>query len=484
MALGSVMMEPVTTSQTRATFAPQLVGALFLVYVVGGRGLANVSAGALFISEVLLAGLLAALLADLLHRRGMLFVEGSTLHSWLITLFIVATLRLVFFDLGEGFWALRDYVVFVYPLTALIVFHLLVTRPHYASAIGKALVVTIPVAFISYSVSRLLPGLHPLESVLIGERTVVPARDVIVGLQGAAMAVLLSGRAVDRQGRLVIGATLALSLLASSSASSLLALVIVGGLFLSAQENAGARLVHLAAVWMPIGLISAAIALVVLQIIGFSDAVAGLLDEFQTFTTIIRGEVTDQNSDTLAVATTNWRFAWWSDLLFGRTPTESLIGQGFGADIATEFQRDFLGVYDYSESFGWERVRGAHNITVTSFARMGIIGFALVATIVVVQVAHLAGPSMRAAISAGHLTPFEYAVWGYLIGGTINSQTQYTWDAPYAALPYWTLFGVFLVLRSQLPGRAASSDATIGASAHSSDGERAERVWAAIAHGK
>lgn len=454
MALGSVMTEPASTTAQPATFMPQVLGAVFFVYMIGGRGLANISAGTIFISEVLLAGVVAALLADLLRRRGTMFVEGSTLHTWLITLFAVATLRLIFFDLGEGFWALRDYIVFVYPLLSLVIFHLLVVRPHYAETIAKALVVTIPIAFLSYSIFQLVPELHPFGTVLINEKAVAPARDVIVGLQGASMALLLSGRAIDHQVRILIGSTLMLSLVASSSASSLLTLAVVCGLFFFAHENTAARMVHAIAIWMPIGLLGAAVAIVALQAIGFADAVVALIDEFQTFTTVVRGEVSDRNSDTLAVATTNWRFAWWSDLLFGRTAAETFTGQGFGADIATDFQRDFLGVYDYSESFGWERVRGAHNITVTSFARMGIPGLMLVATIIVVQAAHLAGRSARNALAAGLFSPWEYAVWGYLIGGTINSQTQYTWDAPYAALPYWVLFGVYLVIRSQLPGRS------------------------------
>lgn len=134
---------------------------------------------------------------------------------------------------------------------------------------------------------------------------------------------------------------------------------------------------------------------------------------------------------------TRFRRVWWQ-LLFDRTWQETpLTGAGYGADISSEFARDYLG-----PGAGDFTARSPHNVVLTVFARTGFAGLLpfLAMVFVFVREARRAavradrgiGPSEAIRASALHcaaLVIFVSACFGVVLEG------------PMGAVVFWTLLG-------------------------------------------
>ena len=136
--------------------------------------------------------------------------------------------------------------------------------------------------------------------------------------------------------------------------------------------------------------------------------------------------------------TAHWRMEWWKKLWKDTIHQAPLTGVGFGADIATEFHMEYHQTYQAAE--GWSSIRGAHSALMTIFARLGFIGVVFF-VLIMGAIAHRIWISMHL-INNKRLPLWYMLPIGYIVGGFIVSFFQYTWEAPYTAIPFWIMVGI------------------------------------------
>lgn len=153
-----------------------------------------------------------------------------------------------------------------------------------------------------------------------------------------------------------------------------------------------------------------------------------------------------QDSDTA-----EWRLFWWKKIARDVNAANPIFGFGFGADITTEFHKQFFRTSANNPDVA--RTRGAHNAFFTILARMGWLGAILFLGVVCVQLSYF-----WRAISAfreGQIPPTQAFLWGSNICAFVITFFQYAWEAPYSAIPFWTCMGLSYAyldnLRKQVP---------------------------------
>jgi O-antigen ligase len=136
--------------------------------------------------------------------------------------------------------------------------------------------------------------------------------------------------------------------------------------------------------------------------------------------------------------TADWRVKWWQKITRDVNAHSPLFGFGFGADIASDFHREFFRVASVNPDIG--RTRGAHNAFFTVLARMGWLGGLCFLGVVVVQLWYF----WRAAgaFRDGLIPPSQAFFWGSNICAFVITFFQYSWEAPYSAIPAWTCMGL------------------------------------------
>jgi len=135
---------------------------------------------------------------------------------------------------------------------------------------------------------------------------------------------------------------------------------------------------------------------------------------------------------------TRFRLVWWRILVDRTLDQYPLIGAGFGADISSEFARDYLGA-----GAGDFTARSPHNVLLTVFARTGFAGllpFLALAALLFRHVWHRRNPTTSAgdrteavrdaALGCAALVIFISACFGVVLEG------------PMGAVVFWIILGV------------------------------------------
>ncbi|HEY1794279.1 MAG TPA: O-antigen ligase family protein [Opitutaceae bacterium] len=137
-----------------------------------------------------------------------------------------------------------------------------------------------------------------------------------------------------------------------------------------------------------------------------------------------------------------FRLIWWRDVAEDTLATGPVLGQGFGADLATRFLADYNLLND--EAFA---ARSPHSVIMTVFGRMGFLGLAAWiaiswATASVVWKLLRAGDA-----DALGLASIVTVIW-------VSSTVGVVLEGPMGAVPYWTALG----LASAQAGRPRGPD--------------------------
>lgn len=159
----------------------------------------------------------------------------------------------------------------------------------------------------------------------------------------------------------------------------------------------------------------------------------------------------DDTTKTMAEDNARWRVQWWKKLWADTMQTAPLTGMGFGVDIATPFHMEYHGVQQPAEE--WSSIRGAHSALMTILARLGLIGVFFF-LLIMGSIAHRVWLTMHL-LQQKRLPIWYLAPTGYIVGGFVVSFFQYTWEAPYTAIPFWMMVGVLYagtdkILRSNI----------------------------------
>ncbi|GAB1490085.1 hypothetical protein MASR2M8_25420 [Opitutaceae bacterium] len=132
---------------------------------------------------------------------------------------------------------------------------------------------------------------------------------------------------------------------------------------------------------------------------------------------------------------TRFRLAWWH-LLIERTLAQNpFFGAGFGADISSEFSKDYFGitVSDFT-------ARSPHNILLTVFGRSGFVGLVPFLAIIAALCLEARRAASRAPLSHEELK--TSALYPAVIVILVSSCFGVVLEGPMGAVVFWTLAGL------------------------------------------
>ena len=118
-------------------------------------------------------------------------------------------------------------------------------------------------------------------------------------------------------------------------------------------------------------------------------------------------------------------------------------GLGLGSDISTEFHATYFqtGVDNTDVLIA----RYPHNVLITVLGRLGILGLLIFIPICLLIVRELWIGMMKLKGFPEENVPGHAFAWGFVLAGFINAFFQSTFEAPYAAIAFWSMLAVFCV---------------------------------------
>ena len=427
----------VTLSWTRGPRAEAwLMGFLFLCYIIGNRGFAQMAAVPglpLFLSELGLACLLLMIaLRGALQRT--LPLQRDWLNGLLLLWLALGTGRIAWDVRTYGFVALRDFAM-VYYLLYFFATQALTDHAPSHGLLCKAVLVTFALlplmgllgtAFADFFLSNLLIAGVPLifykgdllaTFLYTGFIVLLPAAEFRWSESGwrwpAALASLLFG----------------MMLLSRSSMVGLV--VAIGWLAWSGRWRPARVLIAVC--------VSGLLAVTIYSLLQKRDftqtrayavyeAVASIADYNGTHS--YQNEMSSDKGDN-----NQFRLVWWKNVVTDTLSTSPVLGMGFGADLA----RGFLVEY-YATSNEDFSARSPHNIFMTTLGRMGLLGFAVLLAIYFVQ----GRITARVALEARHdptredAMTLQAAVWVVMVSACFGVVLE----GPMGAIPFWIMLGL------------------------------------------
>ena len=144
----------------------------------------------------------------------------------------------------------------------------------------------------------------------------------------------------------------------------------------------------------------------------------------------------------------DWRFTWWKMVIEDVMRENPWYGLGLGSDISTKFHATYFQTgLDNTDVL---IARYPHNILITIFGRLGIIGLMIFIPLCILIVRELWLGMMRLRASVGENDPGLAFVWAFVMAGFINAFFQSTFEAPYAAVAFWSMLAVLCVMNRQV----------------------------------
>ena len=139
-----------------------------------------------------------------------------------------------------------------------------------------------------------------------------------------------------------------------------------------------------------------------------------------------------------AQGTKEWRAIWWNHLFTAVLTTNPAFGLGFGESLHVYNPM----IADRGEE--WE-VRSPHNFNITVFTRMGFVGLALLAAIVIGGAGQLYWRIWRGSTAGRFYTDGqreELTFWLFVLVCTyINSSMGVLMEGPALGIPFWFVLG-------------------------------------------
>jgi O-antigen ligase len=407
-----------------------LLGGALVGYIIGNRGFAQISAaGGLPILPaelVLLIGGVILVVHCAWRRELPVLRDGVNLT--LLVWMAVGTSRLFFGVREHGFTAIRDYALVYYGLFFFLAQYV-ARDPAAARFLQRAVLLG----------CAALLFVHPLYSqfqeffvstLAIRGFPLIYFKDDLAG-NFMAMGSLLFFVRFEEKRRviwLVISLALAGLMLLTNSRSSMVGLA-VGALWLgfSGRWRFAVTLAASAAV--------AAVALVfIAEIQGESWRQTPLHRVYERVMSIADplGQRAYQTEDAFKGDNNVFRLVWWRAAVAETIDTNRWFGLGFGHDLASRFVRQYLP--EATEEF---TARSPHNVLITIFARMGIVGIvsflALIATIALRTWRALRAPEITFTSGA-----WWVATWVILVCACFGVVLE----GPMGAVVFWTVLGL------------------------------------------
>lgn len=425
---------------------------LVIGYLVFGRAFAYVGFPPLYVGEI---GLFTAFVAILLGSSG----QRVRIYQLPVFLFVFwGVIRTVPYLDIYGLNAIRDAALYYYAFFAVAVY-LAVTKNEAMMGIGL-FVRLIPVYFIIAVLQVLLPVIAILPEPTwpgapVGFFTVKPADRAVVLVLIAAIRLLGLDTRFSTRYRLPsivfwsFWSFLALVVFIGTRGGALAILIPMALLFVMrrGKSREWVRLtvlvtvvVSILAIWNP-----------TIQLGSYREFSIGQLTA--NFTSIF----SDSESNSGGVnSNREWRTEFWSAAVADTVSTSKFWdGSGFGINLATE--------YGFSTSAD-QSLRSPHNVWVTVFARMGIIGLGLWILLILSVASRVVNSLRKSSDEQCMLTVQSVAM--FAIAGLVTAAFDVYLEGPQGAIPFWMGIGLIWLFTS----RGVTEDDHIG--------ESSAQLWA------
>lgn len=415
-------------------------GALLIVAVcmimITGKGFVYLSLGRiLFVSEIILGVLVAFYMFRVVWKLWE-FLPPTPMALPCILFFVYATLHLIWDIPRYGFFALRDAPT-VYYLGFFLASYQLAANEEFRNMALKAICIAAIPTVIVMAAMRVFPYLIQeisAASSLQGVPTFRPHVDAGDFTFSGSIAFLFQLLLNNYKSKaLIYGLLLFLFGMVLSFARG--TLYVSSGVLTLFMVFSGKikKILPL----MIMGLLLAGVFLILMSNIDLSrnERVNRIYDEFLSFVAPFDSSVSGKGA-----GTANWRIELWRFNIEKTIQENIIFGRGLGVDIITEFFRWYYRAFLMTEDQA--ATRGAHNAAVTIFARLGLVGFILFSWITVVQIQYFLKAIRMWRENDSKMDPKIAFIWGGIVNGFVTTFFQYTWEAPYSAMPFWVMSGI------------------------------------------
>lgn len=157
---------------------------------------------------------------------------------------------------------------------------------------------------------------------------------------------------------------------------------------------------------------------------GLSDRVTSVFD--------VQGTGTYKSQDSYFKGDNNrFRFVWWRNVVEDTWNNNPVFGLGFGADISQGFVQEYYP--DATEEFN---TRSPHNIAVTAFGRLGLVGLAIWTAVLAMLLRH----SWRGIRHSPD--PTTWGLWASPWVLVVSASLGVVLEGPMGAVVFWSLLGL------------------------------------------
>lgn len=406
------------------------LGVVVFGYIAGNRGFAQlmpVPGLPLLPAEVVLLVAGGWWVVSLAHERRLPWTSDP-LNRLILLWIILGTARLFFDVRAHGFLALRDYAMVYYAF-----FFFIAQRIARVEAVRRFLLGATLVASILVLPGMLLTEAFP--AFFFGQLTVngVPLiyykgdlGGMFIGVGSLLLYFFAQGR--QRYWAWPVSAVMFIFVAAGGNRAAMLGLVIATLLLVFARRW------HFAA-WqgaaVAVALAGAVTLAVVFNNTWAENKLHGVADRLKSLADV-QGVANYESEDSFNKGDNNrYRLLWWKNVVIDTWEGNPVFGLGFGHDLAKSFAQEYNP--EGSEEFG---VRSPHNIFLSVFGRLGLVGLAVWSAFCAVLLRETWRSLHHDA--DGMLWALWCSLWVILIGASLGVVLE----GPMGAVPFWTLLGL------------------------------------------
>ena len=426
---GSVALAAVCVRLWRLPFDVIVIGWIIIGYIVGNRGFAQlmpIPEAPLLPAEAALALALGWRFV-LSARERALPIKRDPLNGLVLAWLLVGTARIPFDVPRFGLLAVRDYAMIYYAAFFFIAQHMAREAPARRYLIGCVLVASVAVLPI-FELATAFPGFFLSTFTVKGSPLVYFKGDLAMTFI-AVGGVLIFHTAAGRWRYLAwpLAAAILPYVVSSDSRAALL------GAVLAAMMLALARRPRLLA-WQGSALLLAGIVVTCLALFNVTWAerkIEGVYHRVQSIVDVSGTRAYETEDNSMKGDNNRFRLVWWRNVAVETLRTNPTFGLGFGHDLAAGFVREY-----YPESGEEFATRSPHNIAVTAFGRLGLVG--------VLVWAALCFEIVRRTWRAMHASPepLGWALWSAVLMILVSATFGVVLEGPMGAVPFWVLLGL------------------------------------------
>jgi O-antigen ligase len=406
-----------------------LLGGVLIGYIVGNRGFAQISLTdrfPLLPAELVLLVNCSVLVVQSAWRRD-LPLRWDVMNFAVLLWIAVGSVRLGFDVRAYGAAALRDFAMVYYG-----VFFFLAQRAAQSPAsrqfLLRCMTVSCVILLVTQFVYQRMPDLF-LSTLTIRGVPIIYYKGDLAGLFMASGAAILFF-AFERNRRwwqLALSLLLMAGAMSINNRSLMVGVVLVAGLLMVSGRW------RFAVIQGTAGVVAATVLLFVAYVSNKpwqQSALHGVYERVLSVTDPF-GQRAYSGEDTFYKGDNNrFRVIWWNAVFEETVQQNPWVGLGFGYDLAARFVREYYP--DNSEEFN---TRSPHNVALTVFGRMGVIGLIPFVLIVVVMARNM----IRAARDGP--TP-ETALWSAAWIIMAGAWFGVVLEGPMGAVVFWIALGI------------------------------------------